>query len=793
MSKLSLLILFFLPLTVFSQVAIKGVVKDPKGIVPFANVILTDTAKAMTGGAISDPSGNFVIKAPVGKYTLNIGYVGYKNWSREITVTGDMDITDILLEPSVKNLNELVVKGRKNLVEYKIDRLVYNVENNIAAAGGNAVNAITTAPGVLLQNGSISILGKGASRVMIDGRMLELTGEELLGYLRSLSANDIKNIEVITNPPAKYEAAGEGGIININLKKGQLNSWKNSTTVTYNQNTYAFYGINNSFLFNRDRFRMALNLSGDKGYSQIRQDLNTGYTSGPWQLMYDGREKRDNAAGRLALDYDVSPSTSVGVQYLGNFNSPGSTDYTLIDIYNNHGSKDSMILNKGVRDINTNSHSFNAHLVSKLDTLNRKLSFDIDYLKFNSEIDNNFVADVFRPDWKYMNTNLSARNISNQRVDNISAKVDMEHPLKFMNLSYGAKVSFINSKPDIAFYNTISGKPVLDPSQSNQFRYKEHNQAVYVSADKDINDKLSIQLGLRVENTNTEGYSVTLNQTNTNNYLKFFPTAYISYDVNKNNSLMLNYGKRINRPGFSLLNPFRSYANSSTYSEGNPFLQPSFSDNIDFTYVYKRKLRTNVFLNIISDGFGTIFSSDPDKKVLAITRQNYYKEYYFGVGEVYSTDVTSWWQTQLTAYMMGSNSSFTYPLDATPSNSVWLLFQTNNTITLGKTTKLQVDYTYLSSRKRGLYAFGDMSGLNVSIQQSFLNNKMQLTLLVNDAFRTFYLHDYTSVVNGIRQVYNENNSSRFFRASLTYRFGNDKVNVKARKLGNEEERERSKD
>ncbi len=319
---------------------------------------------------------------------------------------------------------------------------------------------------------------------------------------------------------------------------------------------------------------------------------------------------------------------------------------TVIKIFNNQNSVDSLLVNNGFNNKYSGSQIYNAHLVSKLDTIGRKFSVDLDYFTYDSKFDKNFTANSYSPDGTYQNTNQSARNNSNQNIDNYSVKADMEHPITFMNLSYGAKASFIKSNSNVFYYNTITGNPVLDPNQSNVFEYIENNQAVYINGDKKINEKLSIQLGLRAENTQTNGYSETLNQEVTNNYLKLFPSLYLDYQLNENHGLNFTYGKRINRPGFGLLNPFRTYINSNSYSEGNPFLKPSFSNNFDFTYAYKKNLRTNIFLNIINDGYGVIFRANPDMNTQIISRENYFNESSFGIGESYAAEVTNWFETQ---------------------------------------------------------------------------------------------------------------------------------------------------
>lgn len=534
-----------------------------------------------------------------------------------------------------------------------------------------------------------------------------------------------------------------------------------------------------------------MNIGGKLGNLKETENLNTYYPNGLWELSRVGKQQQHNISGGMVFDYDISDRTTLGIQYMGNQDNPDSKSLTTIKIRNTTHQIDSLLINDGLYKLNNSGHTYNAHVITKLDTAGRKLSVDLDYFIYSSKIDNNFVTSAYLPDMNFLNTNQSAINLSEQNIHNTSIKVDMEHPLKFINLSYGAKMSFITSKADLSYYNKISGDAVLDKNQSNEFEYQENNQSFYVNGIKNLGSQFSFQIGLRMENIQTKGYSGTKDQTTVNNYLRLFPTFYLSYKKDENNSFLFNYGRRVNRPVFRDLNPFRAYLNSKSYSEGNPFLQPSYNDNFDFTYVYKGNLRTNLFFNITTDGFGVVFNSDPVTNIQIISRQNYFKEYYYGIGESYTVNVIPWWQSQNSAYLLGSKSVFNALVRATPKNSGQLYFTTNNTFSLSAATKIQADYFYSSSVKRGLYETGQLSGLNLGIKQSIFKNKLQLSMLLNDVFNTAYLKDYTSVVNGIKQVYGQNNSSRFFRFSLTYSFGNDKVSVQQRSTGNEDERRRT--
>jgi iron complex outermembrane receptor protein len=792
MKKTNLFIFLLLPLFCLAQstLKLKGQLSDGTSALSWENITIAALDGKFIGGTTSKEDGSFEININKGFYKIKISAAGFTAYEKEILMEKDIDLGFVLLTKKTNNLDEVVIKTQKRIIEQKIDRLVYNVENNVSTTGGDALSAINTAPGVVVQSNTINILGKGSSRVMIDGRIIELSGEELNSFLKSISASDIKNIEIITNPPAKYDANGTGGLININLKKGTRNSWKNTTTLSYDQNKYGIYTLRNNFFYNKNKFRFSISGNAKSGYRNATENLELYFPDGLQHMNAQSKINEENFSGKLSLDYDLSDRTTIGFQYLNDRNNPNFKSDIVIKNYNSENSIDNIVLNNGFNNKFSGNQTYNAHLLTKLDTLNRRLSVDFNYFNYDSKFDRDFTTKTYSPEMTFISFDQWGRNISNQNIDNRSIKADMEHPLEFVNLSYGAKVSFTKSKSDVLFYDNITGTPELDPNQSNQFEYEENNQAFYVNGDKKINAKFNIQLGLRIENTQTNGYSANLNQEIVNKYFKLFPTFYLVYKKDDNNSFNLNYGKRINRPRFDLLNPFRTYINSNSYSEGNPFLKPSFSDNFELSHSYKEILRTSVFLNFITDGYGVIFTSYPATNTQVVTRENYYKGINYGIGQSYTADLAKWWSTENTLYVLGSKTEFTSGINATPTNGLQLDFSTSNTFSLGEATKLQVDYTYTSRVKSGLYTVGYMSGLNIALKQNIFKKSMQIAFLANDIFNTNYLKDFVSVVNGIKQVYSQNESSRFFRVSLIYNFGNTKINVKQRDFGNEEEKRR---
>ncbi|MDY8135910.1 TonB-dependent receptor domain-containing protein [Aquimarina sp. 2201CG5-10] len=793
MKNYLLLILLLSSFFGIAQLQLKGVVKNGDEPVVYANVILTDNKGELIGntGGITNEDGLFNINTKAGEYKLIISYIGFTNWEKEIALTSNIDLGVISLKATAESLDEVVIIAEEKLIEQKTDRLIFNVESSIAAKGGNAVDVLNVTPGIRIQNDNISMIGGESSRIMIDGRLIQLTGEDLINFLNSIVSDDIKKIEIITNPPAKYDAEGNGGIINIIYKKGRRNSWKNTSSIVHNQNTYNFYTLRNSFFYNKNRMRLVVSGNRSKGNIRNQENSDVLFPDNLWKVETESKDEKDNFSGRLSVEYDISEKTKIGGQYLGNFDRPDSRGNGITRFINNTNSLDSLLINDSNRRDEINSQVFNAHLITKLDTIGRKVSLDFDYFDYSNSLENDYVVNTFSPNNEFIRINQAAQNFSKQDIDNYSLKLDVEHPFKSFNLTYGGKISFITTLNNLQNFNTISGTPVLDTNLSNEFEYKENVQAFYLNGTKRINDKLNLQAGLRVENTQTTGYSKTLDQRNENDYLKLFPRFYISYQKNDNHNFSFNYGRGINRPGFRDLNPFRSFINSNAYSEGNPFIQPSFTDRFTLAHNYKGKLITNIYLSRTIDGFGTLFSADPDNDIQAIIRRNYYTGSFLRISEIYNFSPTHWWKSQNYFSFARQHTKLDDDLNSSAQNGNQFYFSTNNTFVLGENTKLQANFWYNSKHKALLFKVNETYSFNIGLQQSFLNKNLQMSLLFNDIFDTASLSSLESEINGVKTIYGQNYSSRHIRFSLTYSFGNKKINLKNRGFGNDDERNRA--
>lgn len=756
---------------------------------PYAEVILEDSLGNFLKGSLSDETGAFTFSVATGRYQLSANYLGFdrKQWPLTITTATDMGV--LSLGTASTELETVTVTASKRLVEQQTDRLVFYVENSVAAIGGSGTDALQLTPGVRLQNGVLELIGQGTPGVLINDRLLRLEGEALTRFLANLNADDIERIEVISNPPARYAAAGQGGLINIVMKKGRGNAWKNNIALTHTQAFYGFTNLNNSFTLNQDKVSLVLGGSIQDGYQRQYEGVDATFDAANWRTEMYNKGDMQNASARLMLDYQFSERLGLGVQYLGSFGHPDFSGVATTFVSQNGNGIDSVLVNDQLATRKVNSHSFNAHGQWKLDTNGWNVRFDVDVFDYDNKLEQDVEILSYNPSGEQLGVNLAQHNQSDQLIDNMSARLDVDQPLKNIELSYGLSYTKTETFGDQLTFNTRSGTPIVDPGLSNTFIYKEAVSAAYLNANGKWSEQLDWQLGLRVENTETESYSVTLNQRTPNSYFRLFPTAYLSYRPSDQDQFIFSYGRRINRPGFRNLNPFRVYANSNTYSEGNPFLQPSFTDRFELVHVLKGNLRTRLFFNRTIDGHGTLFTGEAGE-VQAVVRRNYFTDYFFGLAESYGFEWGKW-SSQNQLYVYQGITEVPSVFGTSGLNGLQFSINSSNTFRVWKGGKLQLNAWYNAPHRSNVFRIASTWSVTLGWRQQ-IGPKLELAVVANDIFDRSSLRSLASEVNGMATVYAQNYAARNLRFSLSYRFGNDKINVRERRFGNEEVRGRSR-
>ena len=769
---------------VISQIKISGQIKDEKNNpVEFIEIQLQNKDSIIFKSELTNAEGKFILETEKGEYSLIVRQLGVIYYKQNINANQDTNVGIINITEKEQQLQEVVITSKKKLIERKVDRLIFNVENSISASGGDAIDALKITPRVKVKNDNISMIGKNNMSVMLDDKLILLTGDELINFLKSIPSDNIKSIEVITTPPAKYDAEGNSGLINIKLKKSKLNQWNASLRSSYIQSTYPKGSFGGNFDYQKNKLSLYSNLNYVNGSNAPVETNKIYYPLGLWNEENKRRDFQNSVNGRIGADYKISEKFSVGMQYLGSFSKPRIAENSLTTIYNQTNSQIDSYINTLSENLGkNNNHSLNLNSTVVFDTIGKKMNINLDYFKFKN--DDNRIFNTINL--------LSANNTSLQDIQNYSAKIDFEHPLKWINLSYGGKLSFIKTQNNVNYFDTTLGTPIFVPTQSNEFNYDENTQAIYINGTKKLNEKWETQLGFRLENTQTEGVSKTLNQKNTNSYAKLFPTFYLTYTPNEKNAFSINYNKRINRPSYNRLNPFRWYSNPFSYTEGNPFLQPSFSNNLELNYTFNDNWSNSIYYSHTDNGFEQITIVDNTDNIQKTIAQNFFKTTIIGISESYTYNKLKWLSTTFSFDWNYSKSESLIPITNQNLNGSNAYFSISNDFNLNKNKTLLFNFSYWYNFKgtSDLDKNNAYSQLDASLKYFAFDKKLQISFNANDILST-NRPIYTSFTNNIQIDYKNYYDVRLFRLSLVYKFGNKNINVEKKEVGNQEEKERT--
>ncbi|WP_157759854.1 TonB-dependent receptor domain-containing protein [Chryseobacterium piperi] len=776
---------------VYSQFIITGKVEQTdKNKNQFTEVLLIDKDSIIVKNGLIEENGNFTLKInDTGVYTFKVKQFNHFLYNRNIQINSDFNLGTIVIE-NTKKIEEVIITSKKKLIERKIDRVVFNVENAIATAGGDALEALKITPGVKVRNDNISIIGKGAVSVMVDDRLIELKQEDLSNFLKSIAADNIKSIEVISTPPAKYDAVGNSGIINIKTKIAKRDSWNANAGMTYLQRSRSEGSGFANFNFNKGRWAISSALSYRQGGLKIDADDYAYFQDALWYTKSPQFVRSKRFSSKFGVDYTINNFWKTGIQYIANINRsklPGQTSTDVLD----YGSDTVLqqLQSNGNQNRKPNFNSINYYNEFKLDSLNRKIILNFDYFNYANQ-DDRYYEGNSATTTPYQQQFYNGFSLNSQNINNYSGKIDVEYPLKNINISFGGKIGTSKAKNDMDIFNSgLSDTPVISfPSNSTRFEYTEHIQALYASANKKFGDHWETQLGMRLEAMQTKSNSISLNQTNNYNYAKLFPSLFINYKSSENSSFALNYSRRIERPSFHELNPNQWYINPFQKLGGNPFLRPAFIDNIDLSYTYKA-LESKIYFSNEKNLFGQIALADPVTNEISFTNENYVNTKRWGISESYTFDKLKWWTSMNSLDISYVKAESFIPAIQRYQKGWSGRFSTNNDFILNKdkTFLFNVNYWYSPRSVDGkFYNIGAMGNLSASLQYVLMNKNLRISLKVNDILRTEKVRQ-SSTVNNVYQegIYYMDN--QYVQLSMSYKFGNQKIKSVKRATGNEEE------
>ncbi len=776
------------------QFVISGRLTDQsKQAIEWAELYLKAADSTVVKQTSTQANGQFVFEAVKSQsYILEVLYFGKTAYQKQLEIDADVDLGLIEITGDTE-LGEIVLEAQKKRIERKVDRMVFHVENTIMATGGDALDALRATPGIRVHNEKIAMVGKSGMSVLIDDRLIQLSGDDLVNFLKTIPSDQIKSIELITTPPAKYDAEGNSGLINIKLKTAKKDSWNALIGTAYLQRFYPSTSLQGSFNYNKNNFTIQAAINGGSATRRNVDQGKTYFTDELWSTNNPRKIEQDYISARLGIDYQVSPKWNTGLLYLGSFykmnidedSQTTRSDYEF-DKVNSYIK--SLSESRTTPDLN----SFNWHNTYKLDTIGREITMDLDYFTYQSRDQRDYRGNQWSADQIIIpNTYFAGLNTNLKKLNNISAKTDIALPTNWGNWTFGGKYSKTTTKNELAFYDKQSGMPILDLSQTNTFDYTEVNEAIYMGINKKLNSQWEAQLGLRLEATQTTGVSHNYDQTTKKDYLKWFPTFYLVYNSNEDNSLSLDYSKRVRRPNYEQLNPFRINENPFVYIEGNPILQPALRDNLSFSYTYKDKWINTLYLSKQTDGFEQVSIIDLNTNTTQIIPLNYLKEYAVGLTETLTFNTWSWWSSMNTLDVSYVYAKSSIPQTAETKEGTKTAFSSNNDFILNqnKTLLMSVNYWIDFPGVSSFYTESGSSSLDLAFKMIFLDKKLTLNLSANDVLGS-QRGLSTSTTNGVKISYRNYFDSQSIRLAVNYTFGNSKLKVAKRNFGNQEENNR---
>ena len=745
--------------------------------------------------AVVDAAGNFSFdNVKEGNYLVLATSVGHsKSYSSAFALTAAQPNTELgvmQLIPVGKNLKEVVVSSKKPFIERKADRTIINVESSITSVGSTALEVLEKAPGVTVdKDGNISLKGKQGVMIMMDGKPTYLSGPELTNLLKNMSAANIDQVEIMTNPSAKYDAAGKSGIINIKTKKIRQKGFNGSITSAIGQGIYP--KTNNS-----------LNLNYRTGKVNVYGSMSANYREGFQELdilrKYKNPDKTlkaifeqnafmkregQNYSAKAGADFYLTSKTTLGVVLTGISSPNKNTGFNTSYLKSNTGIVDSIVTATNVEDAKWKNGGINLNFRHIFDSTGRELTGDMDYLNYNSNKDQQFVNSSYTPNWMLRSSDELKGGLPST-IKIYSAKLDYTHPFKNgVKIETGLKTSFVETDNTAGYYNVINGIKYADYEKTNRFDYKENINAAYFNLNWEMK-KWSLQAGLRLENTIYQGHQFGNPQRTDssfkNSYTNLFPTVFVGYNPTEKNQFSFSYGRRINRPDYEDLNPFLFFLDKYTYGAGNPFLRPQYSNVFELNHTFKQFLTTTLNYSHTKDLFNETFE---EKGFATVVRQgNYGYMNDASISVSAQVPVAKWWNANI--YGEGKYNQFKGILYGEDLNvhATTLLLNVSNQFKFKKGWSAELSGFYRTKGIEGQIEIKSLGQMSAGVQKQVLKNKGTVKLNVRDILNTQRPVGNINFQN-TEAHFSQTGDNRVATISFTYRFGKPIKGLQKRKTG----------
>ena len=796
--KHQLLISFFLaPFVSFTQSGnITGkVIDDQQRAVPYANVLLLKAADStFVKGTVSEENGEILFaEISSGTYLIKASFVGFKeSYSSPFELKDQIRIPDLILQENSEALDAVTVNYRKPTVDRRVDRIVFNVENT-AISSGTTFDILQRTPGVIVNQGQLLVKNRPA-QVYINDRKVYLTNEELQQLLEGFAGVNVKSVEVITTPPARYDAEG-GAILNIitskNLSIGYKGSLNASNTVAikpkYNVGTSQYYKTDWLNAFASYNFNSRFDVKTDEGFVQFYNP--NGSEKATWEDLFQRETRTISHSLNTILDFTLSEtemlSFTANILHTPKANSDisGRTE-----TYNPQGQLDSLYTTQSRLENQRDNLLFNLNYEKQLGENGATLSANANYIDYTDNQMQSVATRYVSAQGNLLNAN-AFNTIPTQKSQIYTGQLDYSGNLGKWSFEAGAKYSGINSESRQEFFNTAGNVSDADAILNDNFDYTEGIYASYFSFAKDW-EKWSFKTGLRGEYTDANGNSRTLGVVNTQEYLELFPTAYLMYAAADNHSFALDYSRRIDRPRFQSLNPYRYFLNENNFQEGNPNIQPAIANKVKLSYSFKNKLSFELYWDRIDNAMSRLPFQDNENLTLRSVNTNLNYEQQYSLDVIYSEFVNNWMWMSVYASFFNLENEFVALED---NNSLvqkeinGLYIETLNYLIINPTLNVAISNNFTSNFLVGSYEYDrPQYRLNVDIQKRFLDGRLIVNLSSEDIFNTNNIPLTSHYLNQNNTFFAMPESQKI-RVGVRYNFGNFKLSDNSRNTSVEEE------
>jgi outer membrane receptor protein involved in Fe transport len=757
---------------------------------PFATVTLLKAAdSALVKGGISDTSGAYRFEnIPFGNYVIAVSLAGMnKSYTKTFSlddVHNDITVPVITLETNAKVLQGVQVKAVKPFIQHKPGQTIVNVENSPISAGNSVMEALEKSPGIFVdQDGNISMNGKGGVNVMINGQPTHLSASQLSTMLKAMPASSVSQIELMTQPPAKYSAAGTAGLINIVLKKNTNVGFNGNLTAGAGYGQYPKYNAGGSLNYKNKHFSLYSNYNFAHTQNKFQMDIDRYFYQPDSKIIQTEMQQQsimktlgNNNTAQLGMDFFLTPKQTLGFVANGSFNDGEFNTNSPVYFMNGSGTTDSISTSKNHIGYGWQSKGANVHYT--LDNgKGSSLTANLDYNRFNMSMPQSLTTNATDAAGNSLHDPRMQKGTQPSNIDIYAAKLDYTHPFKNQfKLSAGVKYSFVNSDNNSKFQIFQNDKWVNDPGNTNHFIYKENVNAAYASLAKTFKKGWSANAGLRGEQTITHTDQLSSDSVNKNDYFDLFPNLSLTKMINPNHILSLSYTRRIDRPDYQSLNPFIYYVDEYTYRQGNPYLKPQFIRSAELSYTFKQKYSAVLSYSHTNDIMTQVIRQVDSTHVTFQTMDNLSKLNNLTLTLGIPVVITPWWHTYNSLQGFYNQYKGVYNgFDLDKGYASFMLYTQQNFI-LPDGWKGDLTGMYKSTAISGPSIVSPMWMVSAGISKSLWKDKANIKLNVQDIFQSMQFKGKLNFgdINAHSQFHLLDRAANL---TFTWNFGNRKIKV----------------